>query len=704
MVPLKRLLRPESIAIIGASAREGALGRSVLDNLLRSGFSGRLYLVNPKQTEIQGRPCVPTIDDLPRGIDCAILAIPGSAVLAASRACGQRGFGGVIVFSAGFAETGAVGKAAQAELARIGDEFDMAIEGPNCLGIVNHVDVVPLTFVSSPVTPLGRTRRGIGIVSQSGAMAAVLSVELQARKLGLSFSISTGNEAHLGVEDFLEYLLDDPHTAMVAMLVEQFRRPQRFLELAGRARSAGVSIVLLHPGRGVAAQASAQTHTGAMAGDWQIMRTQVEREGVAVVETLEELVDVSDILMRCPQMKPGGAAILAESGAFKALALDYCERIDLPLPSFLPGTSDALRAVLPAFVTPTNPLDLTAQGLVERNLYRNALPPLLHDDGIACVVLTIIMTDAETSSIKMPPLLDAIAAVDAKKPIVFSALDGGADIPASYVDGLRDLGVPYFSSAERAFRAVARVGQLAKLAAREHLDAATPSLDLPRGIVPEYATKDVLARIGIPIGKRKLVTTVDDALVAAREIGFPVVLKAQAAALSHKSDAGGVVLNLGDERALRDGWANLHAQLAATRPGIDLDGVLVEAMAPRGIELIVGGRNDPDWGSVVLVGFGGVLAEAHEDVRLLPADLSNTAIVSELLSLKSAVLLRGFRGSAPISMDAVSDVVVKVGALMRAYPDISELEINPLAVYPEHVLALDALMDVKPMREVALQA
>jgi acyl-CoA synthetase (NDP forming) len=694
--PIERLLRPRSVAIVGASATRGALGRSVLENIERSGYSGEIHLVNPKQTALAGRTCVPTVNALPDGIDCAILAIPAAAVLETVRACGEKQMGGVIVFSAGFAETGEAGKAAQAELARLGDEFGMAIEGPNCLGIVNHVDVVPLTFVSSPLVPLSQ-RRGVAIVSQSGAMAAVLGVDLQARGLGLSFSISTGNEAHTGVEDYLEYLLDDPHTKAVTLLVEQFREPRRFLGLARRASAKGVPIVLLHPGRSAAAKASAQTHTGAMAGDWLVMRTQVERAGVAFAESLEEVVDMTEIFMRCPPMGDGGAAVLAESGAFKALALDYCERVELPLPELAHATHVALRAVLPSFVMPTNPLDLTAQGLVDRDLYRNTLPPLLHDDRFGSVLLTIIMTDPATCDVKMPPILEALEALEREKPIVFASLDGGAEVPRHYVERLRDLGVPYFTSPERAFRAVARVRQTSLLRARGVSSATIPALELPSGTVPEHKAKRILAAIGIPVGAARLATTCDEALDAAAEIGFPVVLKAQSAALSHKSDAGGVVLDLRDRDAVVAGWTALQHDVAAALPALALDGVLVERMAPRGIELILGGRNDPDWGAVTLVGFGGLFAEAVEDVRLLPADLPVAAIEGELLALKSAKLLRGFRGAPPLAVAAAAQVVALIGALLRAHPEIAEIEINPLVVYPDRVLALDALMAVNPI-------
>lgn len=698
MPRIDRLLRPRSIAVVGASPAPGALGRSVIDNLQRARYSGAVHLVNPKRTEVLGQPCVATIADLPEGIDCVVLAIPGSAVIEAVRACGERGAGAVIIFSAGFAETGAEGQRAQAGLAALARHYDLIIEGPNCLGIVNYVDMIPLTFVQTPLTKLG-DRRGIAIVSQSGAMAAVLGVTLQARDLGLSYSISTGNEAQSGVEDFVEYLLDDPHTAIIVMIAEHFRAPKRFLALARGARRKGIQITLLHPGRSAAARASAETHTGALAGDWDVMRAKVEQAGVALVATLEELVDVTEILARCPPMPHGGAAVIAESGAFKALALDFCDTIGLALPAPAPAAVDALRTILPPFIPPANPLDMTAQGLVDRDLYRKVLSPFLDDSSFACVLLTIILTDKDTCDIKLPVIIEALRQLRPKKPVVFAGLDEGAAIPPGYVASLRALGVPFFPTTERAMRAI---HQVIGLAARDTASPpraieSAPIIDLPPGTIPEYRAKEVLRSAGIPVAAGVLAASLGDALKSASTIGYPLVLKAQAAALSHKSDAGGVILNVAHDDDLRRGWARLQADVRAARPGVTLDGVLLEPMAAKGVELIAGGRNDPDWGPVILVGFGGVFAEAIRDVRLLPAGLAREAIAAEILTLKGARVFEGFRGTPPLDVGAVADIIIRLGALLEHNPALLEAEINPVAVYPTGALALDALMVIGPV-------
>ncbi len=452
---IERLLKPRSIAIVGASATPGALGASTIANLERMQFRGDVYLINPNRAEIGGRRCLGSIDELPFDVDAAVLAIPRAAVLDAVRALARRRVGAAVIFSAGFAEGGEAGRDEQLELARIAAQSEMLIEGPNCLGYVNHVDRVALTFVETPALALAEP--GIGIVSQSGAMAAVLQVMLMSRELGVSYSVSTGNEAASGVEDYVAYLLDDPMTKAIGMIVEQFRRPRTFLELARRARSRGKPIVLLHPGRSSAARASAATHTGAMAGDYQVMSVLVERAGVVLVESLEELGDVLELVSRCSTLPRGGSAVITESGAFKALTLDLCEQVGLPLPVLTDASAPRLRAALPQFVPVSNPLDLTAQGLVDPDLYHRTLAALLPDPRFGSIVLAIIQTDAKTSDLKFPSIIGAIERLRPLTPVIFAGLDEGAVVPEHYLQRLRTLHVPCFVSPDRALRAVARV-------------------------------------------------------------------------------------------------------------------------------------------------------------------------------------------------------------------------------------------------------
>jgi len=694
---IDRLLRPKSIAIVGASPTPGALGNTVLKYLEKHNFSGELHLINPKRDDIEGRPCIKSPLDLPMGVDVAILAIPRVAVLETVKALASRGCGAVVVFSAGFAEAGEEGLAEQREIGEIARAAGMIIEGPNCLGCVNYVDGIPLTFIQGPMPKL-KDKNGVAIISQSGAMAAVLASNLFPRKVGVSYFISTGNEAGSGVEDYVEYMLHDPHSAVVAMVVEQFRNPKRFLALAEKAREIGKPIILLHPGRSQAAAESAATHTGAMAGDYKVMKTKVERAGVILVSNIEELGDVVEIASRAPSLPSGGTAVLAESGAFKALTLDLCEDIHLDLPVLNDANAPNLRAAMPEFVAVSNPVDMTAQSLVDPDMYQRIMSALIPDDRFGTIVLAIIQTDDSTTEKKFPFIIDALKQLKSNKPIIFAGVDEGGIVKQEYIDGLREIGAPYFPSPERALRAI---GLLTASTARSIAKTKVAPISVAKlpdtGVVAEYRAKAILKPLGITFPASILATDKEEAIKAAETLNYPVVMKAQSAELSHKSDAGGVIVNIKNAEGLVAAWDKMTASVNAYKPGLRLDGMLIEAMGKQGVELIIGAQNDDDWGAVILVGFGGVQAEIYQDVRLLTPDLDRQEIIQEILKLKAAKLLTGFRGSVPVDLDAVANVIMIISRLMISEPNITEIDLNPVVVMPkgEGVVALDALMMMK---------
>jgi len=692
---MNRLLRPQSIAVVGATDKPGAPGASILENIDRSAFSGAVYPINPKRESIGRRVCLPSIEALPEGVDVAVLAIPRAGVIDAVRLLASRKVGAAIIFAAGFAEGGDEGSAEQAEIGQIARDSGMVIEGPNCLGLVNYGDGVPLTFVQTAIVPPAG-RRAVSVVSQSGALAAVLCTTLLARQVAVSFSISTGNEAASGVEDYVEWLITDEATHVIAMVVEHFRQPARFLAAVAKAHAAGKPVVLLHPGKSAAARASAATHTGAMAGDHQLMLAKVKRAGVIVAETLEELGDIAEILVRCPPLAGPDLAVLGESGAFKALVLDLAEDLSLPLAALDDANSPAVRAVLPAFVPVSNPLDITAQGLSQPDIYTSIIAALFADPRVGGVVAGIIQGDPITATIKVPAILAALEAPHVHKPLIFAGLDEGAEMPAHFIAALRAAGVPWFPSSERAFRALARLSARTALNLTDKTPAPCPVPGLAEcaGVIPEYRAKDLLGPLGIPFPSRRFAASPREAADAANALGFPVALKAQSARLSHKSDAGGVVLNLPHGKAVEDAWQALHASVAAYDGSLVLDGVLVEKMGARGLEMIVGARNDPEWGPVVLAGFGGVTAEILRDVRLFTPDFDEAAICAQLMQLKSAPLLTGWRGSPPLDVPALARLIMKISAIMLAEPSLEELDLNPVVLYPagEGLVVLDALM------------
>ena len=694
-----RLLRPRSVAIVGASATPGALGASLLGNLERNGFAGDIHLINPKRADINGRVCLASVAQLPDGVDVAVLAIPQSAVLENVRALAERKVGAVVIFSAGFAEAGEQGLAEQHEIAEIARQNGMVIEGPNCLGCINYLDRIPLTFVEVNTAAKGAAVTtvplSIGVVSQSGAMMTVLCTTLASRDLPLSYAVSTGNEAASHAEDYVEFLLDDPHTRVIAMVVEHFRHPQRILAAVRRAHALGKPVVLLHPGKSSAARESAATHTGAMAGDHSIMLTKMRRAGAMFATTLEELGDMAEIAVRCAQLPAPGVAILGESGAFKALCLDIAEDLGIALPVLDETNAPALRKAMPAFVAVSNPLDLTAQGLVEPDLYFRVLQALFDDARFSTIVVCLIQGDPVTSAIKMPPVLRAVRELRPHKSVIVAGLDQGAEVPASFIAEMRELGIPYFPSTERAFRAVRNINAFTTRSFdASAAPAITLSLPAKRSVVPEYESKALLATVGVPFSAGRFARDVDEAVRAAAALGYPVALKAQSEQLSHKSEAGGVILGVADEAALRAAWQRMQDNVRAYDAGIALEGILVEAMGQRGLEMIIGAKTDPEWGPVILAGLGGVTAEVIKDVRLLDADLSVPEILVELDLLQSAALFHGFRGMPPLDLQAVAELIERIGQVLRGTPALREIDLNPVVVHPQGkgAVALDALM------------
>lgn len=687
---LGRLMRPRSVAIVGVSPEPGHMGGTVLANLERCRFAGDIHLVTRSRTEINGRPCVPGIDDLPHGVDVAVLVVPQTIALDAIAACGRRGVGAAIVFASGFAEVDAAGRVAQEQLAEAARTAGVALLGPNCIGYSSFGAGAALTFEFNVERPRETAHPSIGIVAQSGAMMALMRMAFLAKGLGISHAISTGNEADLTAEAFLAELIDDDETQVIALFVEQIRRPQTFLRLAARARTVGKPVVLMHLGRSQRARVSASTHTGALAGDHAVATALLRHAAVTVVDTLEELVDTAELLAR---FKPptAGPGIVTNSGAIKGFALDFCDRIGLDIPRLTPATLGMLKETLPSFASLDNPLDITAQVLRDLSLWPRTVQALLADPGLGSLCIPMVAGSPAYAMRKAEALLPVVA--DCGKPVMIGTLDDEGPVPPEFIAAFRARGIPVFRSMERALRALAHATAYGQVLALPDTMAAVIDAPAPprRGVVPEYESKTYLAALGIPVPGGALARDANDARSIAARIGYPLALKAQASALSHKSDAGGVFLNIAGDAALAAAW-----QRVAQRISFPLDGMLVEAMAQPGVEMIVGARRDPDWGPVLLIGLGGIWTEALDDTRLMPPDLSRERIIAEIGRLKGARVLHGLRGAPPADIAALADVVARLGALMRARDEIIEIDTNPLRVYSHGVAALDALIVTSP--------
>jgi acyl-CoA synthetase (NDP forming) len=533
----------------------------------------------------------------------------------------------------------------------------------------------------------------IGVVAQSGAMETNMRVATIAKGLGVSYAFSTGNEADLGAEDFIEHLIDDPSTKVIACFAEQFRHPQRALAAARRARAAGKPMVLMHPGRSARAKASALSHTGAMAGDHAVMQTLMRREGVALVETFEELVDVAEMLVRFPKPPAKGCSIITNSGAFKGYALDFAENIGLDLPLLAPHTAAAIKEVVPPFATVDNPLDVTAQTMRDPTILGRSATHLLADDAIGSLIAGMIIGNQPNALERMEHFLSLAANSD--KPLVIAGLGDETPYAPGIVEAIRGRGVPFYRSADRAMRAMAHVVRYARQieeSAKTAPKTSLPALKIEKGTTPEYRGKELLRSLGVAVPDGALAKTAAEAKQVASRIGYPVVLKAQAAGLAHKTEAGGVIVNIPDDKALDAAWEKLAGNVKTARPDIALDGVLVEKMGAAGLEMVVGAKRDPQWGPVVLVGLGGVWIEALHDVRLLPADLTEDQIAAEIRRLKGAKLLDGMRGAPKADVAALAQIVAKISALMVAHPEIAEIDVNPILVHDKGATALDVLI------------
>lgn len=693
---LSRLLRPKTVAVAGGSPDPKSIGGAILRNLRGSKFDGRLTLVSPTRDQIDDQPCVKSLRDIPEGTDAVILNLPRVAIRPALEDCVARKVGGAVVFATGFGESGEAGRVEQEAIATLCREAGLALLGPNCLGFVNYVDGMCASFEDLSFGPrtLAPDTRRVAVIAQSGATAANVRSSLQARGIAVSHVVSTGNEAVLQVEDFITYAIGEGVSA-VALYVEQIRNPTAFLAIARHARERDVPIVMLHPGRSAKARAATQSHTGALAGDYAVMKTVVENEAVVLVETMDELFDATAILQRFPRPSSSGAAIVTNSGAIRALSLDTMEDCDLPVARPSTDTMERLKAISPANVEIAIPLDLGAAGYSDAGIFTETTRVLLDDPEVGSVIWAMTGGGPRQQLAKVEAMAPVLA--ETTKPLLLTITGDGAPLDAQCLDAVQKHDVVLFRSPDRALRAMAALHRQA-LARDAVADRAGPVRDVPslhgKGSIAEYVGKSWLEQLGIPTPKHQLVQTLEQAYVAAANIGYPVVIKAQMPSLQHKSDVGGVIVNIKHSSELTEAWERLHANLTKAIGSVVLDGVLVEQMAPAGLEMVVGAKRDPKWGPVILVGLGGVWIEALQAVELLPADISHQRAVERISRMKGASLLGSFRGQPRRDVTALANVVLALGNAMRADPSIREIDINPVVVFAEGagVMALDALI------------
>ncbi len=695
---LQALLRPRSIAIIGASDNASRIGGVPVELLIRAGFAN-IYPVNPKSPRVQGLPAYDRIESVPSGVELAIVCVSAEAVLSQLERCHARGIAAAIVYAAGYAETNeAAGRARQAELSAFAQRSGMKIAGPNCMGNANFTDGVFTTFGRSfqPGHPAGAT----ALLTQSGNLCATLY--RMGWRAGVAFShvINTGNEACLEFSEYLEYLAQDEATKCAICYVEGLRDGPAFLRAAAQFRATGKLLAIYKVGVSERGAAASRSHTAALAGDAAAYHASFEAAGVARVQELSELGDLAHLHTLGDKIGGSRCAILSVSGAAGAILADALTVHGGDVPTLPSSVQDELRARIPAFGMVANPVDLTGN-LVNANDFvfeaiRLALSPaevdllLLYLPGQFLDQALEQVARAAAESRKALIVVDTFASTDRERVLA--------------------CGVGYFDDLDRAAKAVSRYGawkqRRMRDATRPPSSVRWPALDAGRGALSELEGKAALARFGVPVVPDLLVREREDARRAAASLGGPVVLKLVSPDVAHKTELGLVRLHLEDGEAVLRAFDELYERARASE-GVRIDGVTVEPMLTGGVELLVGATRDPVFGWLLTVGLGGVLTELMQDVShsLLPIDAA--AAEAMLRRLRGFALLDGYRGAAKADVCAAAKAIEAFGdAVLAADARVREIEINPLLVFPQGkgAIAADALVIYEAAAESAQEA
>jgi acyl-CoA synthetase (NDP forming) len=680
---LRAMLNPRSIAVVGASADPTKAGGRPLRYLRMLGYDGPIYPVNPSRTDIDGLPCYPSLAALPEPVDLCVLAVSAEPAVQALRDCAAAGITSVIIFASGFAEVGDEGRRRQDALRRVAAEHDIALMGPNCLGFVNFGSGAAATFTTAlerRAQPYGR----IAFVTQSGAVGAFVVGLAADQDVGLSYFVTTGNEAVLGFADYAGALLDDPGTAVIAGYVEGLEGA-RLVDLAQRALAARKPLVLMKVGASAAGAAASAAHTGKLVGSDSVYSAVFRRFGITRAESVEQLLDFSMAL--AGGRRPAGqrVGVVSISGGAAILMADWCERLGLDMARFGEATSARLRDALPWFGSSGNPVDTTGRPLWDEGMLEEALSAVAADPGVDIVLCHVGL--APGSEVRIAAEI-ARAVNGTGKPVLITWLPENDPLPQQ---GLRDAGVPIFVDPVRMTRAAAAIAEHAEASRRARpLPPAPDPVRPPAGTpVTEQAATAWLREQGLTVPRGEVARTAEEAVAAARRIGGPVCAKLLSPDVPHRSDVGGVRLGLGTDQDV----AAAFAAVGGAVPGARVDGVLIAEQLPPGLELIVSGFRDPGFGPCVLCGFGGVLAEVLDDtiVRAAPVDVAGAREM--LTGLRGAALLTGPRGGDPVDVAAAASAIARLSELIAACPaDVTAIEVNPLVVYPTGAVALDALI------------
>ncbi|MDQ8730755.1 acetate--CoA ligase family protein [Bradyrhizobium sp. LHD-71] len=692
---LEALLRPRSIAIVGASQDASKIGGRPLQLLLKYGYAGRLYPVNPKASEVQGLKAYASIADVPEAPDLAIIAVEASRAPDAVEQCAARGVRGVVVFSSGFAELGEAGSALQQRLRDTAKRTGMRVLGPNCLGAVSIADKTIATFsivLEDSLPPAGV----LGIVSQSGNLGSFTMRLAGERGAGVSRFMTTGNECDVDVADGIAWLARDPATRVILCCLETCRDAPRLIAALEEARAANKPVIVLKIGTSAVGQAAAASHTGAMAGSDAVFDAIFANTGAVRVRSIEQLVQLGHAAaMLLPDRLPKGprVALLTASGGFGVLLADAASAAGLSLPELSATTQQRVLDVVP-FASARNPVDATAQMSSRPEMLHKILSAIVEDESCDAVVLLL------ASSLGLPRLrsvyMAALRSIREQHPdrLIMLCVRGPQDAVAE----LHAMGFPTVDGIDSCCATLSSLVALGRAARSKAVPSgpvapmAALSADAFRH---EFGAKQALAAAGIPVLNEQLVTDSDAAARAAEAIGFPVVMKVASVDLRHKTEVGGVRIGLTSPAEVRTAYDDMLRTVKAKAPAAKVDGVLIAPMAKGVAELILGTTTDPIFGPVVMVGLGGIFAEIVQDAVVQTAPVSEATAAEMLRSLKAFPVLNGARGRTVADLDAAARAVAALSRFAAAHADsVSEIDINPLLVLGkgEGAVALDALL------------
>ena len=689
--------KPKGIALIGASSNPYKGGNSILKNLLK-GYKGRIYPVNPAYPEIEGLQCYRSVTDVPDPVDLAIVFVPAKLVPGVIRECVQRKIPGVMIESGGFAETGARGQSIQSELKQIRDETGIRLWGPNCMGLVDFISKRVFSFVSPTLWDYEFIRGNVSLIVQSGMLSAGFIIDTMSHGvMGISKVCSIGNKVDVDECELLEYLLEDPETAVVGLYLESFANGRRFLEIC---RSARKPIVVLKGGKSVKGAAAAMSHTASLAGNSAVISGALAQVGVVEAVDFKQMLDLCRSLAMYPEIPrkvTGGVAILTYSGGAGIVSSDFIDKTALSIAELSQPTKDALEKIYPEWMPVANPIDLwpaVEKGGSEK-AYGEAIKAVCDDPNVDVVFLHYY-AGGFALNFDISNLIEI--AKKSNKPMICWLL-GEFGKAAKFQTHTQNLGVPVYRELYRAVECMAAVFERKKPEKSDLPSYTSESaisekhkaeLEKSTGALDEHLSKKILAGYSIPVVDEKIAVSEEDALDAARSFGFPVVMKGILPGEIHKTESGLVRLGVSSEEEIKKIFGELNIKMAGKGK------ILVQRQMEGGLELIAGMVRDPQFGPCVMLGLGGIFTEILKDTVFAVAPVSHGEAFSMIGRLKSQKLLNGFRGYPPVDREILAKTIVCLGDIGCGNPQIKEIDINPLIAGKNSLVAVDATVVIQP--------